>query len=163
MTAPTRPPNRPQTPRPPKPKPPTKGNPDTAIFAAADEIRADLTPARQDPSSAAVGLLAIATPGEPVGPPRGVLGEEPTPGSAVAVAAVACESSGAAGVGVVRAGGPPASGAGTDFRLPPSAGLPRFPIWEPPYPSPPAPPNPDSPPVPRIGVGPLYDALPRRP
>jgi len=115
---------------------------DDAIFAALAQFDADLTPARQDPSSAAVGLLAIARTGEPVRPPRGVLGEEPTPGSAVAVAAVACESSGAAGAGVVRAGGPPASGAGTDFRLPRDIRDVRV--------------------KPPIGVGPQYDFLPRR-
>lgn len=109
------------------------------------------TPARRDPSSAAVGADAIATPGGPGRPPAWTTGECLTPGYGAAAPVAAAGSAGAvlgrsAGAssgrdgkttfGAVvsrpvepappagRAGGPPAPGAG--FTLPPTPTVPSF-------------------------------------
>jgi hypothetical protein len=75
------------------------------LRTARRAVAALQAPARRDPSSAAVGADAIATPGGPVTTSRLVPGERPSPGLAVA-------HGGARG----SAGSPPAPGA--DFKLP---------------------------------------------
>ena len=57
-------------------------------------------------------------------------------------------------------GASPAPGVASGFRLPPTPGLPRFDVSDPPDPKPIPNPHPYPPPI-QAGVGPLYDTLPR--
>jgi hypothetical protein len=131
--------------------------------AVADLRAVFESPARRDPSSAAVGPVVIATPGGPVIPPVRA-GEEPTPGSAAAIRSAVRESRGHL----------VAAKAGASFRLPMWPGTVelarritasvRAEKAMPPMPGEPQPapdPRPGPHPPPPIGNGrPLYDALP---
>ena len=102
----TRPPNQPPTPPPPpRPTPPAPTSADDAIFAEAERIRADLTPARQSPLSARDSVDPAGAPGGPVKPSVEKAGKGPAPGPAAAAPTAARESAGAAKPGAGASSG----------------------------------------------------------